>query len=114
MNTSAINPSATLVHPGRRTTGLILSGCAVMFLILQGGATWLSGILDPTWAALIVTALMLLTAAVCERLVFNLTLPQAFRALHAPDVRDDAALGEFTAEVKELFRRYRRDWEADP
>jgi len=81
MNTSAINPPAPLAHPGRRTTGLILSGCAVMFLILQGGATWLSGILDPTWAALNVTALMLLTAAVCERLVFNLTLPQAFRAL---------------------------------
>jgi membrane protease YdiL (CAAX protease family) len=52
-----------------------------MFLILQVGATWLAGLFDLTWAALIVTALMLLTAAVFERLVFNLTLPQAFRVL---------------------------------
>ena len=65
----------------RRATGLILLGCAVMFLILQVGTTWLAEMLDPTWAALIVTALMLSVAVVCERVVFTLRLPQALRAL---------------------------------
>ena len=83
MNTSGINmpTTGTLSHMGWRATGLILIGCAVMFLILQVGTIWLAGMLDQTWAAFIVTAIMLPVAVVWERLVFNLTLPQALHAL---------------------------------
>lgn len=83
MHTFAIDtpPSGSLAHLDRRAIGSILIGCAGMFLILQIGTTWLAGKLDMTWAALIVTAIMLGVAVVCERLVFKHTLPQALRVL---------------------------------
>lgn len=46
-----ISEPGTLVKPARQAIGLILGGCAVMFLILQGGLTWLTGKIDATiWA----------------------------------------------------------------
>jgi membrane protease YdiL (CAAX protease family) len=80
-----INPSISepgnLVKPARRAIGLILGGCAVMFLILQGGLTWLTGKIDATWLALVLTAVMLITAIIGERWLFRVNTGQALLAL---------------------------------
>lgn len=122
MNTSAIDTPTILAHQGRRATSSILSGCAVMFLILQVGGTWLAGLFDLTWAALIVTAIMLTVTAVCERLVFTLTLPQALQALgfRRPPARALLAAGSITCVMLLFFPmfsfiadtpvRLRNDW----
>ena len=44
----------TRLHPRWRAIGAILLGCAGMFLLVQLGTTWLAGMLDLTWASLIV------------------------------------------------------------
>lgn len=65
----------------RRNISLILIGCAVMFTILQIGVTWLAGLLDQTWAALIVTALMIVVGLLFERLFFKRDAAQGLNAL---------------------------------
>lgn len=46
----------------RRAVISILIGCAMMFVILQLGVTWLAALLNQSWAALIVTTIMILVA----------------------------------------------------
>lgn len=65
----------------RRAFIYILIGCAVMFGILQLGVTWLAGLFDQTWAALIVTGIMVFAAVSFERLFFKYSPPQGFLAL---------------------------------
>jgi hypothetical protein len=52
-----------------------------MFTILQLGVTWLASVLDQTWAALIVTGLMLVVALILEKSFFKRSLSQGFLAL---------------------------------
>jgi membrane protease YdiL (CAAX protease family) len=65
----------------RRNISLVLIGSAILFVILNYGLTWLAGILDATWAALIVTASMLLVALLLERLFFKREAAQGLLAL---------------------------------
>jgi membrane protease YdiL (CAAX protease family) len=76
-----ISVAGNLGKPTRRAIGLILGGCAVMFLILQGGMTWLTGKIDATWLVLQITAVMLVAAIICERWLFRLNTGQALLAL---------------------------------
>ena len=55
----------------RRAIPTILIGCAMMFVILELGVTALAALLDQTWAALIVTAIMVLVAVLFERQAFK-------------------------------------------
>jgi len=59
----------------------ILTGCAIMFAILQIGVTRLAEALDQTWAALIVTSIMILVALLFERLFFKHNMVQGLSAL---------------------------------
>jgi membrane protease YdiL (CAAX protease family) len=65
----------------RRAVVSILIGCAIMFGILQLGVTWLAAELDPTWAAIIVTAVMLVVAVTLERLFFKRDTAQGLSVL---------------------------------
>ena len=76
-----ISVPGKLGKPARHAVGLILGGCAVMFLILQGGLTWLTGKIDATWLALVITTVMLVVAIICERWLFRLETGQALLAL---------------------------------
>ncbi|HEX5943698.1 MAG TPA: CPBP family intramembrane glutamic endopeptidase [Anaerolineales bacterium] len=58
-------------NSSRRAVTSILIGCAIMFGILHYGVTWLAGLLDQTWAALITTIVMLVVALGLEKLFFN-------------------------------------------
>ncbi len=65
----------------RRAIPSILIGCATMFVILELGVTFLAALLDQTWAALIVTAIMVLVALLFERQAFKHHAPQSLRAI---------------------------------
>ena len=65
----------------RRSVISILIGCALMFVILQLGVTWLAALLDQTWAALIVTTIMVLVAILFERQAFKHNAVQGLRAI---------------------------------
>jgi len=65
----------------RRAIPSILIGCAMMFVILELGVTWLAALLDQTWAALIVTAIMVLVAVLFERQAFKKDAAQGLRAV---------------------------------
>ena len=65
----------------RTTFAKVLIGSAITFAILQLGVTWLAGKLDPTGAALIVTAVMLVAALVLEKSFFGLDPLEALRGL---------------------------------
>jgi membrane protease YdiL (CAAX protease family) len=52
-----------------------------MFPILQFGLPWLAGVLDPTWAALIIAGFMLLVALILEKSFFKRSLAEGFLAL---------------------------------
>ncbi len=71
----------TSAPPARTTIGLTLVGCALMFLVLQIGTTWLTGRIDMTWSALIATSTMLGLALLLEKLFFKRGLLPALRAL---------------------------------
>jgi membrane protease YdiL (CAAX protease family) len=59
----------------------ILIGCAMMFVILELGVTWLATLWDQTWAALMVTAVMILVAVLFERQAFKHEPVQGLRAI---------------------------------
>lgn len=65
----------------RRAIPSILIGCAMMFVMLELGVTWLAALLDQTWAALIVTAIMILVALLFERQAFKHNIVQGLRAI---------------------------------
>ena len=65
----------------RRAILSILIGCAMMFAILELGVTFLAALLDQTWAALIVTAIMVLVAVLFERQAFKKDAVQGLRAI---------------------------------
>ena len=73
--------SARAGSSSRRAIISILIGSAILFSILQFGSTWLTGILDQTRAALIITTVMLVTALVLERLFFKRDTAQGLWAL---------------------------------
>jgi membrane protease YdiL (CAAX protease family) len=64
------SPTCAPERTTRQTIWLILAGAVVMFLILQVGATLLFPIIDQTWSAFIVVAVMLAFALAFERLTF--------------------------------------------
>jgi membrane protease YdiL (CAAX protease family) len=64
-----------------RSTGRILVGATVMFVVLQGGLNLLIPRLDITWSSLLVTTAMLLLAMVIERLAYGRSPRQAIAAL---------------------------------
>ena len=70
-------------QPGARfgPVARILAGCAVLFLVLQLGATWLMGTFDPTVSALIASAAMLGAALLVEKLLFGRGPSAALAAL---------------------------------
>src|SRR5512145_548000 len=59
----------------------ILIGCALLYTILQVGITWVARLLDQTWAALIVAALMLVVALALEKVFFGRDPLQGLQAL---------------------------------
>jgi membrane protease YdiL (CAAX protease family) len=65
----------------RRAISSILIGCAMMFVILEFGVTFLAALLDQTWAALIVTAIVVLVAVLFERQAFKHDGIQGLRAV---------------------------------
>jgi len=65
----------------RRAVSAILIGCAMMFVILELGVTALAALLDQTWAALIVTAIMVLVAVLFERQAFKHSAAEGLRAI---------------------------------
>jgi membrane protease YdiL (CAAX protease family) len=65
----------------RRVVPSILIGCAMMFVILELGVAFLAPRLDQTWAALIVTAIMVLVALLFERQAFKHNAAQGLRAI---------------------------------
>jgi len=75
----------TLTQPvetsSRRAITSILIGCTIMFVILELGVTWLAALLDQTWAALIVTAVMIFVALLFERQAFKHDAAQGLRAI---------------------------------
>lgn len=75
----------TLIQQGetlsRRPILSILVGAAVMFVILELGVTWLAALLDQTWAALIVTAVMVFVAVLFERQIFKHDTAQGLRVI---------------------------------
>ena len=64
-----------------RAISSILIGCATMFVILELGVTWLAAVLDQTWAALIVTTIMVLAAVLFERQAFKHAAAEGLRAI---------------------------------
>jgi membrane protease YdiL (CAAX protease family) len=75
----------TLTQPvetsSRRAIPSILIGCAMMFVILELGVTALAALLDQTWAALIVTTIMVFVAVLFERQAFKHDMAQGLRAI---------------------------------
>jgi membrane protease YdiL (CAAX protease family) len=67
--------------PSRRAIPSILIGCAMMFVILELGVTFLAARLDQTWAAGIVTTIMVLLAVLFERQAFKHDAAQGLRAI---------------------------------
>jgi membrane protease YdiL (CAAX protease family) len=65
----------------RRAIPAILIGCAMMFVILELGVTALAARLDQTWAALIVTAIMVLVAVLFERQAFKHSAAEGLRVI---------------------------------
>jgi membrane protease YdiL (CAAX protease family) len=65
----------------RRAISAILIGCAMMFVILELGVAWLAALLDQTWAALIVTAIMVLVAILFERQAFKHSAAEGLRVI---------------------------------
>ena len=65
----------------RRAIPSILVGCAMMFVILELGVTFLAALLDQTWAAMIVTAIMVLVALLFKRQAFKHKAAQSLRAI---------------------------------
>ena len=65
----------------RRAIPSILIGCAMMFVVLELGVTWLAALLDQTWAALIVTAVMVFIAVLFERKAFKHDTAQGLQAI---------------------------------
>lgn len=53
------------------TTGLVLLGALLLFLILQLGLTWLAPRMDQTWSQLLVAAVMLTVALLLEKLFWG-------------------------------------------
>ncbi|HSL45068.1 MAG TPA: CPBP family intramembrane glutamic endopeptidase [Anaerolineales bacterium] len=68
-------------NSSRRAVMFILIGCAMLFSILNFGVTRLAESLDQTWAALIVTAFMLIVALVLQRVFFKQDVTRGLRAL---------------------------------
>ncbi len=68
MTTQTLQPPPLADH---KTTAMVLLGCALLFLILQGGLTWLVSRLDQTWGQLIVATTMLIVALLLERLFWG-------------------------------------------
>jgi membrane protease YdiL (CAAX protease family) len=67
--------------PSRRAVPAILIGCAMMFVILELGVPALAARLDQTWAALIVTAIMVLVAVLFERRAFKHSAAEGLRVI---------------------------------
>jgi uncharacterized membrane protein len=67
--------------PSRRAISSILIGCAMMFVILELGVTLLAARLDQTWAAVIVTTIMVLLAVLFERQAFKHDAARGLRAI---------------------------------
>lgn len=65
----------------RRAVISILIGCAMMFVILELGVTFLAARWGQTWAALIVTAIMVLVAVLFEKQAFKKDAAQGLQAL---------------------------------
>ena len=65
----------------RQSITLVLIGSAILFIILQFGVTWLAGLWDQTWAALVITAFMLAVAVLLEKLFFRHNLSQGLSTL---------------------------------
>lgn len=65
----------------RRALPSILIGCAMMFVILELGVTLLAARLDQTWAAVIVTTIMVLVAVLFESQAFKHDAAQGLRAI---------------------------------
>lgn len=65
----------------RRAMISVLIGCAMMFVILELGVTWLAALFDQTWAALIVTSIMVLVVVLFEKQAFKHDAAQALRAI---------------------------------
>jgi membrane protease YdiL (CAAX protease family) len=57
--------------PRLTTTGLVLLGCLLLYLILQAGMMGLASHLDQTWSQLLVGAIMLMVALLLERLFWG-------------------------------------------
>lgn len=80
MATHTLRPAA-VADVGRGHISRILFGCALMFVVLQGGLNLLFPRLDLTWSSLIVTVAMLAVAFAIERAAFDRAPGQAWRAL---------------------------------
>jgi membrane protease YdiL (CAAX protease family) len=65
----------------RRVIPSLLIGCAMMFVILELGVAFLAPRLDQTWAALVVTAIMVFVALLFERQAFKHNAAQGLRAI---------------------------------
>jgi membrane protease YdiL (CAAX protease family) len=77
-----MNQSFSLQPRPRDTTiGLVLLGCLLLYLILQGGLTWLAPRLDQTGSQLLVATIMLLVALLLERLFWGRQPAAALRVL---------------------------------
>lgn len=67
-----MNQSLLLQSKSRiTTTGLVLFGAFLLFLILQVGLTWLAPRMDQTWSQLPVAAVMLTVALLLEKLFWG-------------------------------------------
>jgi membrane protease YdiL (CAAX protease family) len=67
--------------PRATTTGLVLLGCLLLYLILQGGLTWLAPRMDQTWSQLLVATTMLIVALLLEKLFWGRQPLAALRVL---------------------------------
>ena len=65
----------------QRVITLLLIGSVILFATLEIGVTWLAGQVDQTWAALIVTVIMLILALILEKFFFGLNPLDALRGL---------------------------------
>jgi membrane protease YdiL (CAAX protease family) len=77
----AIAIPAEHVPSNRTELGRVLAGCALMFVILQGGATLLLTRFDLPSASLVVTVVMLAIALAIEAVVYRRDLARGLRAL---------------------------------
>jgi membrane protease YdiL (CAAX protease family) len=107
MTTTTHHPSA-VAHVGRSHVGRILVGCALMFVVLQGGLNLLYPRLDITWSSLVVTAVMLVVALAIERLGFDRAPREALGALGYGRPRPSALLaaGLITVVMLSFFPIY--------